>query len=186
MSSDKTLPKNAVIGVVGWSGAGKTTLIEGVIARLAADGLSVATIKHAHKRFDMDREGKDSWRHRAAGARQTLVTSPDRWALLTEHAGEAPPSLDEALALLAPADIVLVEGYRGGDLPKIEVWRPGHGGPPIWPDDDRVIAVASTVDPQAPPAPLNGRPLLPLDAPAAVVAYLLDETGALPRPTGTD
>ena len=98
------------IGVSGWSGSGKTTLIEGVIAVLAADGLRVATIKHAHKRFDMDREGKDSHRHRAAGARQVLVTSPDRWALLTEHGPDGQTDLAAALNLLDPADVTLVDG----------------------------------------------------------------------------
>lgn len=166
------------IGIVGWSGAGKTTLVEAVIAGLTASGFSVATIKHAHKRFDIDREGKDSWRHRSAGARQTLVTSPDRWALLTEHPDAPPPSLEEALRTLAPADIVLVEGYRGANIPKIEVWRPAHGGAPLWPDDARIMAVASDVGPDALPSPMGGRTLLALDAPDAVVAYLIGLAGA--------
>lgn len=160
------------IGVVGWSGSGKTTLIEGVIARLVASGLDVATIKHAHKRFDMDREGKDSFRHRAAGARQVLVTSPDRWALLTEHAGAPPPTLDETLRLLGPADLVLVEGYKGADIDKIEVWREGRGGDPLWPGDPRVRAVATDVPPGDLPAPLDGRPRLDLDDPAGVATYI--------------
>ena len=161
-----------VIGIVGWSGAGKTTLIEAVIADLVGSGLRVATIKHAHKRFDMDREGKDSFRHRAAGARQVLVTSPDRWALLTEHAGAPPPGLDAALGLLEPADVVLVEGYKGADIEKIEVWREGRGGDPLWPEDSRVVAVASDVAEVELPAPLAGRPLLSLDDPPAVAAYI--------------
>ena len=160
------------IGIVGWSGAGKTTLVEAVIADLVASGLRVATVKHAHKRFDMDREGKDSFRHRAAGARQVLVTSPDRWALLTEHAGEPPPSLESALDLLDPTDLVLVEGYKGADIDKIEVWRSGRGGDPLWAEDGRVVAVASDVAEVALPAPLAGRPLLPLDDPKAVAAYI--------------
>ena len=160
------------IGIVGWSGAGKTTLVEAVISDLVASGLRVATVKHAHKRFDMDREGKDSFRHRAAGARQVLVTSPDRWALLTEHAGDPPPSLEAALDLLDPTDLVLVEGYKGADIDKIEVWRSGRGGDPLWVEDGRVVAVASDVAEVALPAPLAGRPLLALDDPKAVAAYI--------------
>lgn len=160
------------IGVAGWSGSGKTTLIERVIAVLAADGLRVATIKHAHKRFDMDRQGKDSHRHRAAGARQVLVTSPDRWALLTEHGPDAQPDLAAALSLLDPADVTLVEGYRGSAINKIEVWRSGRGGDPLWPSDPKVIAVASDVPASELPAPLNGLPLLSLDDPAAAAAYI--------------
>lgn len=160
------------IGIVGWSGVGKTTLIEGVIADLTGAGLRLATIKHAHRRFDMDREGKDSFRHRAAGARQILVTSPDRWALLTEHAGEPAPDLTAALALLDPADVVLVEGYKGAEIDKIEVWRSGHGGAPLWPGDPRVLAVASDVAADRLPAPLAGRTRLALDDPAAAAAYI--------------
>ena len=160
------------IGVVGWSGSGKTTFIEGVVARLVASGVGVATIKHAHKRFDMDREGKDSWRHRAAGARQTLVTSPDRWALLKEHGPGGEPSLADALALLDPTDLVLVEGYRGAEIEKIEVWRSGRGGDPLWPEDGRVRAVASDLPVDALPAPIGACKLLALDDPAAAAAYI--------------
>lgn len=166
------------IGIAGWSGAGKTTFVEGAIAALVERGLSVATIKHAHKRFDMDREGKDSHRHRTAGARQVLVTSPDRWALLTEHGPSGQPNLDEALGLLNPADVVLVEGYRGGAIDKIEIWRTGRGGDPLWPNDPRVIAVASDAALDALPAPLGDRPLLPLDDPAAAATYIQGLIGA--------
>lgn len=160
------------IGVIGWSGAGKTTLIEAVVERLTASGHRVATIKHAHKRFDMDREGKDSFRHRAAGARQVLVTSPDRWALLTEHADEPPPDLEAALALLDPADVVLVEGYRGAAIPKLEVWRSGRGGDPVWPDDPNVVAVASDVAEDALPASLGPCRYFHLDDAAAIAPYI--------------
>ncbi len=162
-------------GIVGWSGSGKTTYLEGVIKALVADGLSVATIKHAHKRFDMDRPGKDSYRHRAAGARQVLVTSPDRWALLTETPDDGDGlSLGRALARLDPCDVVLVEGYRGAEAEKIEVWRAARGGAPLYAADPRIIAVASDVAEAALPAPLAGRPLLPLNRPADAASLIRD------------
>ena len=160
------------IGIVGWSGVGKTTLIEGMLRILTADGLDVATIKHAHRRFDMDRPGKDSHRHRDAGARQVLVTSPDRWALLTELRGETPPDLSAALARLDPCDLVLVEGYRGSDIDKIEVWRPDHGGAPLWATDARIVAVATDVAADRLPAPLGGRALLALNDVMAAAAFV--------------
>lgn len=165
------------IGIVGWSGAGKTTLLEGVIRSLSARGLKVATVKHAHRRFDMDRPGKDSFRHREAGARQVLVASPDRWALLCEHPGEPEIDLAAALALLDPADVILVEGYKGAEIEKIEVWRPAHGQSPLWPADDRIVAVATDAAAADLPAPLGARRLLPLNAPEAVAGYVLERLG---------
>ncbi len=132
-----------VMGIIGWSGVGKTTLIEGVVKALVKDGCDVATIKHAHRNFDIDKEGKDSFRHRAAGARQVLVSSPHRWALLSEHKNGTELTLTEALSKLAPVDVVLVEGYKGEGIEKIEVWRKTHGGKPLWPEDKKIIAVAS-------------------------------------------
>jgi len=161
-----------VIGIVGWSGAGKTTLIEGVIQHLTASGLTVATIKHAHRRFDMDRPGKDSHRHREAGAEQTLVISPDRWALLTELKVREPPGLAEALAMLEPTDIVLVEGYRGADIDKIEVWRQAHGGEALFITDSHVVAVASDVGEGALPSELTTQTLLSLNKPAAAADFI--------------
>ncbi len=163
----------AVIGIVGWSGSGKTTLLEGVVRHLAATGQRVSTIKHAHRRFDMDRPGKDSYRHRVAGAGQVLVLSPDRSALLTEHRGQPEPSLADALAMLAPTDIVLIEGYRGAAIDKIEVWRAAHGGDPLYGSDARVVAVASDAAPGALPAPLGATTLLPLNAPEVVARFIL-------------
>ena len=156
-----------VLGIVGWSGSGKTTLIEAVIPHLVAASLDVATVKHAHHRFDMDRPGKDSYRHRAAGARQTLVVSDTRWALLTE---EAQPPLADLIGRLAPADIVLVEGYRGEAFDKLEVWREERGGDVLYPEDNHIQAVIS--DTVNLPAPLDARPLLPLGDPEAVAHYI--------------
>lgn len=164
-------------GVAGWSGSGKTTLVEGLVTALTANGVTVSTIKHAHRRFDMDRPGKDSYRHRMAGAGQVLVISPERSALLTEHRGQPEPTLQDALAVLAPTDIVLIEGYRGAEIPKIEIWRSGHGGDPLWPDDPNIIAVASDVSAEALPAPLGQLPLLALDDHAAAALFIAEHLG---------
>ena len=160
------------IGIAGWSGSGKTMLVSGIVNALTAAGVSVSTIKHAHRRFDMDREGKDSHRHRTAGAGQVLVISPERSALLTEHRGAAEPSLQDALKMLNPVDLVVIEGYRGAGIPKIEIWRSGRGGDPLWPDDPNIIAVASDVAEDALPAPLGALPLLDLDDHAAAAAFV--------------
>lgn len=164
-----------VLGVVGWSGSGKTTLIERVLPLLRAAGTSVSTVKHAHHGFDMDRPGKDSYRHRAAGAQEVMVVSGGRWALLHE-AGEAMPPLSALLERLAPVDLVLVEGFKTYPFPKLEVWRPALGKPPIWPDEPAVRAVATDA-PGTLPAPAMGRgapSVLPLDDAAAVAAWILD------------
>ena len=157
-----------VIGVVGWSGSGKTTLIERILPLLRAAGLTVSTVKHAHHGFDMDRPGKDSYRHRAAGARETLVISGTRWALLHEADGPS-PLLPDLLARLEPVDLVLVEGFKTHSFPKLEVHRPALGKPPIWPGEPHVAALA--VDAPLPDAP-NRPPLLPLDDPTAVAAWV--------------
>ncbi|MBW4092366.1 MAG: molybdopterin-guanine dinucleotide biosynthesis protein B [Proteobacteria bacterium] len=163
-----------VLGVVGWSGSGKTTLIERVLPLLRAAGWRVSTVKHAHHGFDMDRPGKDSYRHRAAGAQETLVVSGTRWALLHEEAGPT-PALPALLARLEPVDLVLVEGFKTHPFPKLEVFRPSLGKPPIWPGEQDVVALA--VD--APPPEAPGRPpLLALDDPAAVAGWMRARIGA--------
>ena len=156
-----------VLGLVGWSGAGKTTLLERMLPLLRARGLAVSTVKHAHHGFDLDQPGKDSWRHRAAGAREVLVAGGSRWALMHEVQG-AEPGLADLLGRLEPVDLVLVEGFKAHPYPKVEVHRPALGKPPIWPEQPEVVAVATD-------RPLEGcdRPLLPLDDPAAIVAWTL-------------
>ena len=162
-----------VLGVVGWSGSGKTTLIERVLPLLRATGISVSTVKHAHHGFDMDRPGKDSYRHRAAGAREVMVVSGGRWALLHE-AGEAMPPLSALLDRLTPVDLVLVEGFKTYPFPKLEVWRPALGKPPIWPDEAGVLAVATDAPGKLPPSAGQAAPrLLDLGDPAAVAAWML-------------
>ena len=131
------------IGIAGYSGSGKTTLIEKVIPRLVMEGFRVSLIKHAHHEFDLDPPGKDSHRHRMAGASEVLITSSQRWALMHELRGSAEPSLEEQLKHLAPCDVVIVEGWKHHAMPKIEVHRKLSEKPLLFPQDESVIAVAS-------------------------------------------
>ena len=141
------MAKQAVFGLAGWSGSGKTTVAEKLIAELTKRGLNVATIKHAHHKFDADIPGKDSWRHRKAGARQTLVSSAMRSAHFMEHTQNA-PSLDALLEQLAPCDLVLVEGFKKEPIPKLEIYRAEIEVVPLYPEDETIIALIS----DAPPA----------------------------------
>lgn len=157
-----------VLGFAGWSGSGKTTLLTAVLPHLTAAGLRVSTLKHAHAGFDIDRPGKDSFRHREAGAHQVLVASARRWALMQEIDGPE-PGLDELLALLHPTGLVLVEGFKSSPHPKIEVHRPSLGEPALWPDRPDVVAVATDS-----PLALCPRPLLPLNDPGTVARWIMD------------
>jgi molybdopterin-guanine dinucleotide biosynthesis protein B len=155
-----------VLGFVGWSGSGKTTLLVAILPLLRAAGLSVSTIKHAHRGFDMDRPGKDSHQHRLAGAREVLVTSSRRWALLHELDGPE-PGLEDLLHHLAPVDLVLVEGFKSHPYPKVEVHRPSLGKPALWDREPQVVAVASDSTPD-----IGSRALLPLNDPAIVAQWI--------------
>jgi molybdopterin-guanine dinucleotide biosynthesis protein B len=134
-----------VLGVIGWSGSGKTTLLEFLVARLAASGLRVNVVKHSHHDIMLEPPHKDSARMRAAGAAEVMIASPYRVAIMRELRGAAEPPLAEHLARLAPADLTLVEGYKWEALPKLEVYRPEVGKPPIFPGDPHIVAVASTM-----------------------------------------
>lgn len=134
-----------VIGLAGWSGAGKTTLLRRLIPVLTARGLQVSTLKHAHHSFDIDQPGKDSWEHRQAGAKQVLVASAVRWALMHELQQEPEPRLPSLLAQMAPVDLVLVEGFKRENHPKIEVYRHANAKPMLHPDDRSIVAIASDV-----------------------------------------
>jgi molybdopterin-guanine dinucleotide biosynthesis protein B len=159
-----------VIGLAGWSGAGKTTLLVRLIPLLRARGLTVSTLKHAHHAFDIDRPGKDSYEHREAGAREVLVASARRWALLHElRAGEDEPPLAELLTRLSPVDLVVVEGFKAHAHPKIEVHRAANGKPTLFKEIPAVRAIASDVA-----LPDTGLPLLPLDDPSAIADALLE------------
>lgn len=131
-----------IIGFAGYSGSGKTTLLEKVIPLIRARGLCVAVIKHAHHNFDIDKPGKDSFRHREAGAREVMVVSGYRWALMHELRDEQEPSLEELCSRLSPCDLVLVEGYKFSNIPKIEVRRMETGNPVLHTEDANFIAVA--------------------------------------------
>jgi molybdopterin-guanine dinucleotide biosynthesis adapter protein len=131
------------IAIAGYSGSGKTTLIEKVIPCLVLEGYRVSLIKHAHHEFDVDHPGKDSWRHRHAGATEVLISSSNRWALMHELRGAAEPSLEEQLAHFAPCDVVIVEGWKYHAMPKIEVHRKLADKPLLFPEDANVVAIAT-------------------------------------------
>jgi molybdopterin-guanine dinucleotide biosynthesis protein B len=132
-----------VFGFAGYSGTGKTTLIERLIPRLVAGGLRVSVIKHAHHAFDIDTPGKDSYRHREAGAAEVLITSGQRWVLMHELRGGPEPDLATQLGRISACDLVLVEGYKRADIPKLEVHRPSAGKPLLHPGDPNIVAVAA-------------------------------------------
>ena len=157
------------LGFAGYSGSGKTTLIEAVLPRLVAAGLRVAVIKQSHHDVTVDAVGKDSWRHRQAGASEVLLTSPHRWMLVGELRGVQEPDLQAHLARLSPCDLVLVEGFRHAHLPKIEVWRAANAQPWLHPHDPHVIALAA----DAPP-PTTALPCLGLDDADSVAAFIID------------
>lgn len=160
-----------ILGIAGYSGAGKTTLLEKLIPLLRADDVRVSLIKHAHHGFDVDQPGKDSWRHRRAGAGEVLVASDVRWALMHENEKQQPPRLQDLLAHLSPCDMVLVEGWKRDPIPKIEVHRAHNGKPWLYPEDENILAVASDV------APPDNKTWLPLDDVAAIRTFIKQEIG---------
>jgi molybdopterin-guanine dinucleotide biosynthesis protein B len=157
-----------IIGIAGWSGAGKTTLLAKLIPRLTARGVRVSTVKHAHHAFDVDQPGKDSHTHRMAGATEVLVSSVNRWALVHELRGAAEPTLLELLAKLAPVDLVIVEGFKHGAHPKLEIYRSAVGKPPLHTDDPHIVAVASDA-----PVPSARVPVVGLDDVDAIADLML-------------
>jgi molybdopterin-guanine dinucleotide biosynthesis protein B len=155
-----------LIGFTGWSGSGKTVLLTAVLPLLIARGLTVSTVKHAHHGFDLDQPGKDSWRHRQAGAREVLIGSGRRWALMHELSGPE-PELPQLLERMAPVDLILVEGFKANPHPKIEVFRPSLGHAPLWPGRSDIVAVAADGMVEA-----GGRPVLDMNDASVVVAWL--------------
>jgi len=160
-----------VYGVIGWKNAGKTTLVERLVAEISGRGYTVATVKHTHHGVDVDRPGKDSHRHRAAGAGQVILASSARWALMTELRGAPEPSLADLIARLSPVDLVIVEGYKRDDHPKVEVWRAETGQPLIAAGDATVRAVASNDAPEA------RQPVIRLDDVPAIADFILADLG---------
>lgn len=132
-----------VLGIVGWSGSGKTTLLTQLIPLLVSRGLRIATLKHAHHAFDVDQPGKDSYEHRKAGASEVIVSSARRWVQMHEVGDGAEATLAEHLQRLSPCDLVLIEGYKTEQHPKLEVFRESVGKSALHPTDGRIIAVAS-------------------------------------------
>lgn len=177
--SAKAIGKVRLFGISGYSGAGKTTLIERLLPLLGARGLRVSVIKHTHHEFDIDQPGKDSYRHRGAGAAEVLLAGGKRWALLHEVRAEPAPSLLQLATRLAPCDLILVEGFKREPIPKIEVFRPATGKPPLWLNDASILAVASD---QPCPAPLQPPPRwLSLHDCEEIARYILAVL-ALPTP----
>jgi len=157
-----------IFGIAGYSGSGKTTLLEKLIPCLIARGLKVSVIKHAHHGFDIDRPGKDSYRHREAGATEVLLACGNRWALMHERREEPEPSLSDLLSRLSPCDLVLIEGFKQEPVPKIEVYRPENGKPPLYPERPDIVAVATNAEL---PAHLTR---LPIDDAEAIAAFLIN------------
>ena len=156
-----------VFGFAGWSGSGKTTLIEQLIPRFARRGLRVSLIKHAHHTFDVDQPGKDSYRHRHAGASEILVTSSRRWVLMHELRGAHEPPFEDQVKRLSPCDLLLVEGFKFAPIPKLEVWRAETGEPLLHPNDPHIVAVASDAKVEA------KVPLLDLNDVDAIASFIL-------------
>ncbi|MBN8447406.1 MAG: molybdopterin-guanine dinucleotide biosynthesis protein B [Candidatus Accumulibacter sp.] len=161
-----------LFGIAGYSGSGKTTLMERLLPRITSLGLRVSVLKHAHHNFDVDQPGKDSFRHRQAGASEVLLASSARWVLMNERRGAREPTLAEYAAHFSPCDLVLVEGFKHEAIPQLEVYRPANGKPPLWPGLSHIVAVASD---QARPANLPAdRVWLDLNDTDAIVRFILD------------
>jgi len=157
-----------VIGLAGWSGSGKTTLLTKLIPCLVARGLKVSTLKHAHHGFDVDRPGKDSFRHREAGASEVIVSSATRWVQIHEVGDGAEATLPQLLRRVSPCDLVVVEGFKRERHPKVEVFRSGNGRPPLHPDDRAIVGVASDA-----PFPDATIPVVGLDDIEAIADLML-------------
>lgn len=157
-----------IFGIAGWSGSGKTTLLTGLIPLIVRAGVTVSTVKHAHHAFDVDKPGKDSYRHREAGATEVMISSAARWALMHEHRGAPEPTLSDLIRNMTPVDLLLVEGFKHEGHEKLEVYRPSVGKPPLYREDSKVVAVASD-------AALTDAtvPVLPIDDLDAIARFIL-------------
>lgn len=166
--TERTASSAPMIGIAGWSNAGKTTLIEKLTAHFTAQGLRVATIKHTHHKFDIDKPDSDTARHRRAGASETAIVSGSRVAVIEEIEQRGEPALADIARRLKPADLIFVEGYKSADIPKIEVRRAAVAAEKLLAaSDPRVFAVASDYDVDA-----HGKPVLGLDDIAGLAALI--------------
>jgi len=165
-----------ILGLAGWSGSGKTTLMCALVPALVDRGHRVSTCKHAHHRFDVDRPGKDSHRHRQAGATEVMIGSANRWALMHELRGAPEPTLDDLVRHMTPVDLLLVEGFKHGSHDKLEVFRAALGQPLLAATDPHVVAIASD-------APVDARvPVLPLGDAVAVADFVERHCNLVARP----
>ncbi|ABG32900.1 molybdopterin-guanine dinucleotide biosynthesis protein B [Roseobacter denitrificans] len=160
-----------VYGVVGWKNAGKTGLMERLVTEICGRGFTVSTVKHAHHVFDVDQPGKDSYRHRSAGATEVLLSSRKRFALMHELRDEAEPALDALLAKLQPVDLVLIEGYKRDAHAKVEAFRAETGNGLLAAHDPTIKAVASGV-----PLDLD-RPVFDLNDTEKIADFILSQVG---------
>lgn len=164
-----------IFGFAGWSGSGKTTLVTSLIPELVARGVRVSTMKHAHHAFDIDKPGKDSYEHRAAGATEVMVTSASRWALMHEMRGDGEPSIEELASRMTAVDLLLIEGFKSYPHDKIEVFRAAVGKPLICLEEAHIVAVASDA-----PVPQANVPVLDLNDVAAIADFIVQRTGLKP------
>lgn len=163
------MPGRNIVSLMGWSGSGKTTLLTAMLPVFTGAGWRVSTVKHAHHSVDPDQPGKDSHRHRQAGAAEVMLATRDRFVLFREHRGVEEPDLAALVGRMAPVDLILAEGFKSANVPKLEVHRPALGKAPLWPDHEGVIAVAS--DAALPDCPL---PVLDLDDPAGIAHFIME------------
>ena len=168
-------------GIAGHSGMGKTTLLERLVPEIAARGLQASLIKHSHKAIEIDRPGKDSYRLREAGCKEVLLLGNDRWALMHELRGAPEPPLEYLLSRMQPCDIVLVEGFKHGEFPKLEVWRAQAGKSTLWPDWPGIVAIATDTpgDPSLRQASSQGVICLELGDIASIAGFVLSHALAL-------
>lgn len=161
-----------IFGLVGWSGSGKTTLMTDLVPVLIRRGISVSTIKHTHHDIEIDKPGKDSFRHREAGATEVVITSPKRWALVHELRDTQEPDMDHLTQRMGPVDLILVEGFKSHPFPKLEVNRPANGKPPLAPADPTIVAVASDTEMAGVKVPV-----LPLSDIETIATFIVDHCG---------
>jgi molybdopterin-guanine dinucleotide biosynthesis protein B len=170
------MPAKKIIGFAGYSGSGKTTLLEKVIPLLTAKGLRVAVIKHAHHNFDIDKPGKDTFRHREAGAKEVMIISAQRWALMHELNDESEPSLETLCAHFSPCDLILAEGYKHASIPKLEVYRAETKHEHLYPADPGIIGVVTDSKDAFP------LPVLDINKPEDVAEFILKYFSISPKP----
>lgn len=164
-----------VLGIAGWSGSGKTSLILRLLPVLRARGLRVSTIKHAHHKVDVDTPGKDSYEHRAAGAHEVMLITGRRFALMHDFPDpDAEVPLSDLIARMEPVDLLLIEGFKTYPCRKLEVHRPEVGKPLLQPDDPLIVGIASSQ-----PLTSSPVPVLPLDDTDAVATFVTDQAGSL-------